>query len=218
MIVLFFVLSCLLIFLLTLPFFRWLPQSAGSHRTRELLCPARCSCGVGWGGQAAPRCSGRRSSQAGQKGKEPVGPRFAHLQSGEAIGTCCSPTLGPDPRRREWWRPGEGCVRRKSCCLSRGCGAQGEAVAFPSRNGRGGGGGGGESGEGGGGRAREASRGAPGGWPQAQRARGGEHGGGHPRGRRSPAARCLTRPGSPLCIGQATAPSFPSRPRRGTAR
>lgn len=30
--------------------------------------------------------------------------------------------------------------------------------------------------------------------------------------------RAASRPGSPLCIGQATAPSFPSRPRRGTAR
>lgn len=101
MIVFVFVLICLLIFLLTLYFFRWLPQSAGSRRTRELLCPACCSHGVGWGGQAAPRCTGGRSSQAGQKGKEPVGPRFTHLQSWEAIGTCCSPTLGPDRRKRE---------------------------------------------------------------------------------------------------------------------
>ncbi|KAM5270595.1 uncharacterized protein RBU33_020331 [Hipposideros larvatus] len=85
-----------------------LALNPGSRRAHELLGPAGCSSGVGWGGQAAPRCSGRRSSQAGQRGKEPARPRFTHLQSGEAIGTCCSPRPGPGRRRRESWRRGKG--------------------------------------------------------------------------------------------------------------
>lgn len=122
-------------------------------------------------------------------------------------GPAVRPDRGPDARRRELSRRGEGGVRGKPYYLNPGCGALKEAAAFPFRNGRGGGGGGGKCGAGGGGPAWEASRGAPGVWPQSQRARGGKPSG-ITRGE-GEAGLLRWALALDLCIRQAATPSVP---------
>lgn len=206
----------MLIFLPTLLFLRWLRQSPGSRRTREFLRPAGCSRGAGWAARAA---ASRQRTEVTTGPAQTPGALQAQIYSPAVPGgdrqRAVRPDQGADPG--EWAR---GCgagargSKEETYYLRWGCGAQKEAAAFPSRNGRGGGGGEGKCGERGGGRARESSQGAPGVWPQA---RGGEHGGGHRRGRRSGRC-CLAQPWlADLCIRQAASPSLPPGPRRGTA-